>query len=324
MNETTRSSVLILGANGRLGASATRAFAAAGWHVLAQARRPPTTLPPGARHVGLDIADADGLARIAAGARAVVHAVNPPYTRWKTDLLPLAHQGMDIAQRLDARFMLPGNVYGFGAGMPPVLDEDTPERPTARKGVLRRDLEAAMAARAAQGLQSVVIRAGDFFGAGTGTWFDLVVLASMARGKLVYPGPVDVPHAWAWLPDLARTFVAVADAPLDQPFTRLHYPGYTLTGTQLLDAITRAATSLGLAPPAGFRRGGMPWGLIRVGSVVVPMWRELAEMAYLWRVPHGLDGTRLRHLLGDVPSTDLEIAMRDSVLALAPHANPPM
>lgn len=316
MNDTTPPTVLILGANGRLGATAAKAFAAAGWRVLAQARRPPVSLPPGARHVAIDLADTGGLAAAGAGARAVVHAVNPPYTRWDTDLLPLANLGMDVAQRLDALFMLPGNVYNFGAGMPPLLREDTPEHPTARKGRLRRDLEAAMASRADHGLRSVVIRAGDFFGAGTGTWFDLVLLKSMAKGKLVYPGPTDLPHAWAWLPDLARVFVAVAQARPDRAFTRLHYPGYTLTGTELLDAVTRAADALGLAPPGGFRRGSMPWGILRIGGLVVPMWREIVEMAYLWQVPHALDGTALGALLGHLPSTPLDVAMRDTLQAL--------
>ena len=319
MNNSSSDSVLILGANGRLGAAATKAFADAGWRVLAQARRTPASLPPGARHIAIDLADTAGLTAAAAGASAVVHAINPPYTRWATDLLPLANQGMDVAQRLDALFMLPGNVYNFGAGMPPLLVEDTPEQPTARKGRLRCDLEAAMAARADRGLRSVVIRAGDFFGAGTGTWFDLVMLKSMAQGKLVYPGPMDVPHAWAWLPDLARVFVGVANARTDQAVMRLHYPGYTLTGTELLDAVTRAATALGLAPSMGFRRSGMPWGVIRLGGLVVPMWREIAEMAYLWQVPHALDGTALGRLLGDIPTTSLDTAMRDTLQALPPR-----
>ena len=37
--------VLILGPSGRLGAAAVRAFAAAGWSVVAQSRRPIACLP---------------------------------------------------------------------------------------------------------------------------------------------------------------------------------------------------------------------------------------------------------------------------------------
>ena len=45
------------------------------------------------------------------------------------------------AERLGATFMLPGNVYNFGTGMPARLDETTPERPSTEKGRIRRALE---------------------------------------------------------------------------------------------------------------------------------------------------------------------------------------
>lgn len=317
MNEPARRrAVLILGANGRFGAAAVRAFCAAGWRVLAQARRQPEALPPGATHVGAAIEDSAALAASAAGAQAVIHAVNPKYTRWEREALPAARAGMDAAQRLGATFMLPGNVYNFGEGMPALLREDTPQRPTTRKGQIRREMEAELAQRSGRGLRTVVLRAGDFFGGGTGSWFDVAVVRSLRAGKLVYPGPPDVPHAWAYLPDLARAFVALA-ARTDLPaFTRLHFAGHTLTGAELLAAVERAAAALGLAPAGGFRRAGMPWSLIRAGGLVVPIWREIAEMSYLWRVPHALDGSALREAVGELPSTPIDTAVRESLLAL--------
>jgi len=202
--------VLVLGANGRLGAAAVQAFAAAGWRVLAQARRTPAALPSGATHMALDVADTAALAAAAAGARVVVHGLNPLYTRWAAEALPLMRHGLALAQRLDASFMLPGNVYNFGASMPTRLDEHTPQRPTTRKGRIRVQMEDELRAAAQRGQRCVVIRAGDFFGSGTGSWMDLVIAKSLHQGKLVYPGPLDRPHAWAYLPDLARAFVAVA------------------------------------------------------------------------------------------------------------------
>jgi hypothetical protein len=53
----------------------------------------------------------------------------------------------------------------------------------------------------------------------------------------------------------------------------------------------------------------MAWPLIRAAGVVVPMWREIAEMAYLWRVPHALDGTALRRVAGPLVQTPLEQAL---------------
>jgi nucleoside-diphosphate-sugar epimerase len=309
--------VLVLGANGRFGQAAVAGFARAGWRVLAQVRRaPPQPLPTGASVLALPLTAVDALAEQAAGARVMVHAVNPPYTRWRQEALPAARLGMDLAQRLGACFMLPGNVYNFGEHMPALLRPGAPQLPTNEKGRIRCQLEAEMRARAACGQRSVVIRAGDFFGSGRGSWLDLAILKSLPARKLVYPGPLDVPHAWAYLPDLASAFVAVAGRDGLPDFVELHFPGHTLTGAQLLAAVERAAASLGLMPAQGWRHGAMPWGLIRAGGIVVPSWRAIAEMSYLWRVPHALDGTALQAAIGTLPTTPIDAALRAALLDL--------
>jgi nucleoside-diphosphate-sugar epimerase len=312
----TSPTVLVLGANGRFGAAAVRAFAAAGWRVLAQVRRASASpLPTGAEAVEMALSDTSALAARAAGASAVVYGVNPLYTRWDAEALPLLRLGLDVAERLGATFMLPGNIYNFGERMPPWLMPDTPEQPTTTKGRQRVAMEAELRARTVRGLSGVVIRAGDFFGAGRGSWLDLVIAKNVAKGQLAYPGPTDLPHAWAYLPDLARAFVAVAHrAP--RGFTRLHFEGHTLTGRELLTHIESAADGLGLRPQKGWRHGAMPWGVIRAVGTVYPLWRELARMSYLWRVPHALDGGALAALVGALPATAPVPALRQSLIDL--------
>lgn len=315
----TRRTVLVLGANGRFGAAAVKAFADAGWRVLAQARRAQPTLPSGAEPLNIPLGETEALAAAAVGAEVVLHAVNPPYTDWEAQVMPLGRQGMDVAERLGALFMLPGNVYGYGEAMPARLSEDTPEHPTTSKGRLRVALEGEMRARAeAGGFRAVVLRAGDFYGSGQGSWLDLSIVKDLAKGRLVYPGPLDLPHAWAYLPDLARAFVAVAERSLQDgtpAFETLNFAGDTLTGTQLLDLIEAAAADIGAAPARGFRRGGMPWGVIRLMGAFVPNLKAVAEMSYLWRVPHALDGARLATRVGELtaipPRQALAQALRD-------------
>jgi nucleoside-diphosphate-sugar epimerase len=321
----TPHTVLILGAAGRFGAAAVHAFAAAGWHVLAQQRRAPAEpLPRGVVHLGIALDDTDALAARARDASVVIHAVNPVYTRWEQDLLPLFQQGLAVAERLQARFMIPGNVYNYGAGMPALLSEDTVPRPDTRKGVLRVAMEDELLRRAERGLDSVVLRAGDFFGGGTGTWIDQAIAKSIGRGQLVYPGPLDRMHAWAYLPDLARAFVAVAGDGGHRGCLRLHFEGHTATGHEFIAALDEAAAGLGLHPAQGFKLGGMPWGLIRLVGLVHPMWRELARMSYLWRVPHALDGRALQRRVGPLPATPLVAALRQTLIdhGLDRHAAP--
>jgi uncharacterized protein YbjT (DUF2867 family) len=197
--------------------------------------------------------------------------------------------------------------------MPARLTEGTAERPTTPKGRQRVEMEAELAA---SGLDSVVIRAGDFFGGGSGSWFDQAIVKDIAKGKLVYPGPLNLAHAWAYLPDLAQAFVAVASREPMRGIERLHFEGHTLTGHEFMAALEQEATALGLLPATGFRMGSMPWGLIRAIGIVHPMMRELARMSYLWRVPHGLDGRALRRRVGALKTTPAGAALRQSLLDL--------
>jgi nucleoside-diphosphate-sugar epimerase len=313
-------SVLITGANGRLGHMLVEAFTAAGWEVKGQIRRDPAaTSQAGVRWIRAGLSDPAALAGEAGSAEVVIHAASPAYPRWRTQAMPLARGAIETARRLNALLMLPGNVYNFGALMPQTLVETTPQQPTTRKGRIRVEIENAMREAARAGLRCVIVRAGDFFGGpGRGSWFDRVVVGPLLGGKVVYPGRADLPHAWAYLPDLARTFALVAERRSAlSVFDTLHFPGHAPTGEELVACIARSARRLGLLGAGRqLQRGSLPWGWLRAGGLLVPMWRELAELRYLWEVPHRLSGDRLTRVIGSVPATPLDEAMDATLRAL--------
>jgi len=313
------STVLILGAAGHIGQALASAFAEAGWAVRAQARKPlPGKLAghPRVQAVSCDALDHQALRNAARGAQVVIHALNPPYTEWDKLALPLADAAIATARESGALLMLPGNVYNFGSELPAVLSPDTPERADTSKAQLRIETEARMAAE--PGLNSVVIRAGDFFGgSGRGSWFDMGLASRVAKGRFVYPGGLDTEHAWAYLPDLAQAFVRVAEQHAQlQGHHRLHFAGHAVTGLQMLEAM-QVATGRRL------RIANLPWGLIRLGSFAVPMWREMLVMRYLWQRPHRLDDASLRTLIGRVPHTPLQLAITASLAELGLLPQPP-
>jgi nucleoside-diphosphate-sugar epimerase len=167
-------------------------------------------------------------------------------------------------------------------------------------------------------VRSVVIRAGDFFGAGQGTWFDQAIVKDITKGTFTYPGAPDVATAWAYLPDLARSFVAVAQRRDQLPcFEVLHFAGHSLSARQWLEVLTPLAQAEGwVKPGAGLRYKRLPWALIRLGGVFVATWASLAEMRYLWDTPHRLGNDRLKALLGAEPHTALDRAAHDALDAL--------
>jgi len=311
--------VLIIGGNGRLGQALCAAFLAAGWQVHAQVRRQPARLQPGVHWVDVPLAQPRELAETVRAANIVVHAANPLYPQWQTQARALIHQTIDTARRLGAVLMFPGNVYNFGKRMPQLLLEDTPQNPTTRKGRIRVEMESDLREAAGSGLRSVVIRAGDFFGGpGRGSWFDLIIAKSLRKGIAVYPGPLRAVHAWAYLPDLARAFVMVAEHQAALPmFEVLHYEGHCVTGTELLESMARSARRQGLLlPNVPLRRRSLPWPLLQMAGLVVPMLREVAEMRYLWSLPHCLSGERLEQLIGRLPLTPLDEAMDQTLKTL--------
>lgn len=316
--------VLILGARGRLGSALAQAFVGAGWQVLAQVRpQAPLTARPGVQWLAMDLGDEAGLlqaAQAAGGVDVVVHAVNPPYVRWHQEVLPLMECAIRLTRQLGARLMFPGNVYNYGEKMPAVIDEGSLMQPHTRKGRLRVAAERLL--EASHDVPSVIIRAGDFFGNGTGSWFDLALVKDIARGKVTLPGTLNVATPWAYVPDLARVFVRVADRWLAQPgglsrHSSLCYGGHQLSGADWLALLTPLARENGwLAPQAELRLGTLPWGLFRALSFAVPLFRELSEMKYLARTPHALSSRKLIELTGPLEQTALPVAVRAALAGL--------
>jgi nucleoside-diphosphate-sugar epimerase len=254
------------------------------------------------------LTDTDALVKAAWGAQVVVHALNPAYTNaaWKSEVLRMTDASIALARRMEATIMVPGNIYNFGAQMPAVLREDTPQRAATVKGHLRIAMEQQLKR---SGVQSVVIRAGDFFGSGTGTWFDQAVVKELRKGIVTYPGQRDMASAWAYLPDLARTFVAVAEKRAQlSSFEVFHFRGHSLHGGDWLHTLQT------LVGPLRYR--GMPWPLIRIGALFNPTWASLLEMRYLWRTPHALANDKLVTLLGAEPHTSLEVAAQTALTTL--------
>jgi nucleoside-diphosphate-sugar epimerase len=187
-------------------------------------------------------------------------------------------------------------------------------RPSTRKGQLRAAMEERMAEAAERGVRTIVLRAGDFFGGGRGSWFDLVLTKEMARGRLTYPGPLDVVHQWAYLPDVAAALVRLAAVRETlRPFEALGFPGHAVSGRELTTALARAAGGK-------LQVKRMSWWLIHALRPIVPLCRELSEVAYLWNEPHRIDGRKLAAAIGEIPRTPLDAAVARALQDLGASA----
>ena len=298
--------ILVLGAAGRLGYAAAEAFRIAGWSVTSLVR-------PGAAHRAprgtriVETIDRRDAIEAALGIDVVLHALNPPFKSWRRMALPHAYAAIEAAETAGATLLFPGNLYNYGAGMPSVIDEATSMAPTTRKGDIRVEIEQRMQEASERGMRTIILRAGDFYGSGRGSWFDLVIAKQLARNEVTYPGPLDVVHEWAYLPDLAGAMVALAEARERLgPYETFGFPGHAVTGRALIDAIAKAIGR----ESRDVRVRQMQWWMIKALAPFFTLPRELAELDYLWQIPHRIAGDKLKGTIGLVPHTPLETAVK--------------
>ena len=281
--------IAILGARGRLGHAVAEAALAAGHRVFAITRdgRLPAGLE-GAEPRAADALDRLQLIAATAGADVIFNGLNPLYPDWAKMCPVLADNVVAAAKTNGAFHLFAGNVYNYGREIPEVAGPQTPVRGSTKKGAIRIAMdERFRAAAEADGVATTTLCAGDFYGGGAGVWFDLIIAAGLTKGKFTWPGRADIAHSFAYIPDLARAFVALAERHRELPgFTVFTFEGHTLTGAEM-QAHAEAAVGRRL------KRASFPWIAIRAAGLLMPWWREVAEMSYLWFTPHGLDGSKL-------------------------------
>lgn len=236
------------------------------------------------------------------GCVIVVHGANPPgYKNWAGLQMPMIRSTIAAAQATGARILFPGTVYNYGPDAFPRIDERSPQTPRSRKGAIRVRMEQAL--REA-GVPVLIVRCGDFFGPRPGNnWLSQgIVRAGRPITSVMAPGPMDVAHAWAYLPDVAETFVRLLDTDLGD-FEVVQMKGHEITGLELV---------AGLEAAAGRRLkvNRLPWLALMLAAPFNGSLREMLEMRYLWDEPVLLDDTALVARLGAEPRTPLVEALR--------------
>ncbi len=299
-----------------LGGETAAALARHGWKIRALSRKgQPAGDTSGWEWVQGDALDAASVVRAAAGVQAIVHAVNPPgYRDWDKLALPMIDHTVAAARASGARIVLPGTIYNYGPDAFPVLKEDSPQRATTHKGKIRIALEKRLEDAARDGVRSLIVRFGDFFGPKPGnSWFSQgMVKPGKPLKSVTYPGKKGVGHAWTYLPDAGETFAQLLgrDAELE-PFARFHFRGHhDADGAQMVAALRRAVGN----PKLPVRP--LPWFVFRLAAPFNETMRELLAVRPLWQTSVELDNARLTEFLGAEPHTPWDEAVTATLRGL--------
>lgn len=300
----SKGKVTVLGINGHIGQAVAKAFVDAGWDVTGMGRSDKHHTA-GVRFVQ---GDSDSVAdmRAAIGdSDVVMNALNMRYDLWFEGRMEAQMARVVEAMGTSGKTMLfPGNIYNF-AKTDRVLRPETPQHPETVRGELRVRVENALEAAANRGdIQVIVLRAGDFYGQGSSAdWFDQIMFREIKSGVVRTAGYAGVAHSWAYLPDLARAFEALASVRSTlRGFDRFHFAGHHVTPEQMGAAIEKAA-------PVAVKVKPFTMSLLTVIGWFDPIIREVAKMRYIWKNPMALKDERLEEILGEGFSTPFDVAV---------------
>jgi nucleoside-diphosphate-sugar epimerase len=180
------------------------------------------------------------------------------------------------------------NMYQYGPQDEP-LHEDMPLTSHGVKPAVRSEITGMWKKAAREGrVRWASLRAPDFYGAGVGrSHIGDTGLAAIAKGKaaMMLMNP-DQPHAFAYVPDIARAALSLLDAG-DDAFNQVwHVPcAPTRTARELLqmgaDAVGQKLKVVAIPTP-----------LLQVLGLVVPFMKEYAELRFTWTRPYHVDATK--------------------------------
>ena len=313
MQTATTRTALIIGITGSIGREVAKALLRRGWQVRALHRDPAAArtagaLPNAVQWIKGDAMQSSDVVEAARGTELIVHAANPPnYRNWRGLALPMLDNTIAAAKISNARILLPATVYNFGSNAARVLKENSPQIPTTRKGQVRVEMELKLQKASLYGVRSIVVRAGDFFGPGAGnSWLTRGMVRARGRVRSVYnPGPPDVGHSWAYVPDLAETMARLIEC--EHPMSAyevFHFRGHWLErGVEMAESVCSAS---GISNQ---RIKPFPWWVVKLAAPFVNAFHEMLEMRYLWQIPLQLDNSKLRALIGAEAHTPLEDAL---------------
>lgn len=313
---TASRTALVLGATGGIGGETALALSRYGWKTRAFSRTgSPSSGSPEWEWVKGDALDRASVLAASKDVHAIVHAVNPPgYRNWAKLVLPMIDNTIAAAKASGARILLPGTIYNYGLDAFPVLREESPQTAATHKGRIRIELEKRLQDASRQGVRSLIVRFGDFFGPKPGNnWFSQgMVTPNGPLKSITYPGKNGVGHDWAYLPDAGEAFAQLMDREAElEDFARFHFRGFwDKDGTEMIAAIRRVTGKPSLAVKS------LPWFFFRLASPFNETLREIYANRPLWTTPIQLDNTRLVHKLGKEPSTDLDRAVETTLRAI--------
>lgn len=253
-------------------------------------RKRPADLAPGVAFMACDVLKIEDVKAAMRGAAQAVVTIGFEYTGaiWKAAWPTAMRNLLAAAEVANVRIVQVDNMYMYGP-QDAALHEDMPLTTYGVKPAVRAEVTRMWQASARAGQVCwAALRAPDFYGPGVrNSHMGDTGLVQVAQGNpaqlLMAP---NLPHAFAYVPDIGRAAVTLLDAP-DDAFNQVwHVPcAPALTPRQMLQ-IGADAAGVKLKVMA------LPSVVLQLLGLFAPAMRELSEMRFTWNRPYQVDATK--------------------------------
>ena len=258
-----------------------------------------------------DLNDPLAAARAASGVDTIFYTVGVPYTQfaWHPKLIKIALEAAASAHV--SRFVHVSTVYPYGIPQTGLVNESHPRNPVAFKGKMRKEQEdLVLAADQRDGMRTTILRPPDFYGPDAELSYTRSIFDAAIRGGTANViGPVDTPHEFIFVPDLAETLVSLSEK------TEAYGQAWNVAGPGLITTRQFAALVFGAVHQKPRIRAAGKF-VLRVIGLFNPFMREILEMHYLWTTPVKLDDSRLRKLLPNLKKTPYAEGIETTIKAM--------
>ena len=299
---------VVLGASGGAGNSIVRSLHGDHRRVRAVNRSGKADVPKGVETLAADIMDADNARAATRDAEVVYMAAQPPYHRWVEEFPPMIDNVIQACEEAEARLVMVDNLYSYGPDTG-VISEQTPEQASDKKGRVRRHMTRRLFDAHQQGRVRVAIgRASDYFGPrADNSALTALAIEPAVRGKTIrWAGSLDVHHSIAYLPDIARAYMALGDdGHADGRAWILPHPE-PVTGRQFLDMVNDAL-------PEPVKTGAISKIMLGLASPFHIPSREMLGISYQWTDAFVVDDSSFMSTFGPFDLTPIEEAVHRTV-----------
>ena len=266
---------------------------------------------PLVEYCAADLSDRVAAARAAAGVDTIFYTVGVPYTQFEQHP-KLTRVALEAAAAAGVRhFVHLSTVYPYGVPQQEFVSESHPRNPAAFKGRMRKEQEdLVLAADNPHGMRTTILRPPDFYGPDSELSYVRAIFdAALNGGTANVIGPIDTPHEFIFVPDLAETLIALSEK--EESYGK----AWNVAGPGLITTRQFAEQVFGAVHQKPRLRVAGKF-MLRVLGLFNPILRELVEMHYLWTTPVKLDDTRLRQLLPDIHKTPYPEGIRQTIDAM--------